>query len=525
MENKESRYRSLLSIKDLQKIPDDKALEKIGLLIDYSGDLEREDGIQRALELSDILLERNLNKNHRIELEYFLGNAWNILERIRRGVGKKEFSWEADEVEKSLIHFRRALHLFRTSQAKLSSDRVNEIHTNLGNHLTYVGRYISGIEFHDMVLQGNPKFGMAHGGKGCLLFYYGCALYDETWKHYMFHEAAANLKTALSLLLEGDAPRATFKKMLEQIPEELRKGKVKYNNDLNKLGKTIKEKQYKQWCLLERLFLNPLNDLGPYVEGAGDTLHLPSMVTNITKGPWYYSFYNQLKQEFVSARYLYYESISANHPHFSDKGVTLFDTLDYPAYSLHVEKIKLVYRTIYSLFDKIAYFINSYFKLPIKKKHVYFQTLWYKQQSKKNKKQNRNKELREEFRSRKNWSLRGLFWISKDFYENKQGFQETLEPTAREIYSIRNHLEHKYLKVHEYGPPGRKSLPWGTDDIAFSINRRNLCDKTLYLLKTAREALIYLSLAVYDEETKRRQVKHTKTMPSPLFFIDDKGKI
>jgi len=44
--------------------------------------------------------------------------------------------------------------------------------------------------------------------------------------------------------------------------------------------------------------------------------------------------YNQLKQEFVSARYLYYEGITSEAVHFSDKKVYLYDTLDAPVYSL-----------------------------------------------------------------------------------------------------------------------------------------------------------------------------------------------
>ena len=77
-----------------------------------------------------------------------------------------------------------------------------------------------------------------------------------------------------------------------------------------------------------------MNDLGPFPIAAHDVLCLPSIVVGIGEGPYYVGFYNQMKQEFTSARYLYYEAITTEKIHFSDKGVLLMNTLDYPSYSL-----------------------------------------------------------------------------------------------------------------------------------------------------------------------------------------------
>jgi len=89
--------------------------------------------------------------------------------------------------------------------------------------------------------------------------------------------------------------------------------------------------------------LNPLNDLGPHAIAAQDVLMLPPVVTHFWKVPTMpalQGMYNQLKQEFVSARYLYYEGTTSEALHLSDKDVRLYDTLDSPAYSLAVEKTK-----------------------------------------------------------------------------------------------------------------------------------------------------------------------------------------
>jgi hypothetical protein len=120
----------------------------------------------------------------------------------------------------------------------------------------------------------------------------------------------------------------------------------------------------------------------------------------------YHSFYNQMKQEFCSARYLFYESISNRNVHFSDKGNIIIDTLDYSTYSLNVEKIKIAFKLFYSILDKIAYLINSYFQLEHKSYNISFRKVWL----------DKNK-LNSKIEDKQNWGLRGLFWLCKDFSE------------------------------------------------------------------------------------------------------------
>jgi len=117
---------------------------------------------------------------------------------------------------------------------------------------------------------------------------------------------------------------------------------------------------YRKWVLDNNLFLNPLNDLRKEPLAATDPFHLPNIVTSINTGPKYQGMYNQMKQEFVSARFMLYEGITSQGTHFSDKDVLLINTWDYPAYSINIEKIKFAYRVAFSLFDKTAFFLNEY---------------------------------------------------------------------------------------------------------------------------------------------------------------------
>jgi hypothetical protein len=143
------------------------------------------------------------------------------------------------------------------------------------------------------------------------------------------------------------------------------------------LGDSVAEQEYRRWVLNERLFLNPLNDLGPHTIAARDILSLPDYVTDIKEPPTFTGFFNQMKQEFVSARWFLHECIRSHELHFSDRDVLLYNTLDWPSYSLAVERAKAAYRIAYSLFEKVAFFLNDYVKLAVDPSRVYFRSVWY----------------------------------------------------------------------------------------------------------------------------------------------------
>jgi len=206
-----------------------------------------------------------------------------------------------------------------------------------------------------------------------------------------------------------------------------------------------------------------------------------------------------LKQEFVSARWFYFEGINAEASHFSDHQVLLYNTLDYPALGIGVEKVKTAFRMSYSLLDKIAYFLNHYLKLAIPEKKISFRTLWREKDS---------GPVRAQFESSENWPFRGLYWLSKDMFE--KDFNDVTEPDARALHELRNHLEHKYVKVHSMSvpirQPDRSANDLFFDNFAHSISRHDLERRTQRLLKLTRSALIYLSLGMHREEQRRRAV-------------------
>lgn len=509
IDNKED-FDSLLTIRSLDSYSDDKSLEIIGNLIDSSLDFQRDDGIDTALSLADELFQRDLTEEKKATLHYFLANAWSNRQRLQRTTFEEEWEWEQEEIENEIIHFRLAIKygiLYKRGEpVALPTERQLQVWTNYGNLLSQVGRAAEGVECWDRALAIDPSFAMALGAKGRGLLFYSNHLCDDRHRGLFIKHAYKLLKKALEGNLHITA-RECFENDVNRLEEAFSREFLLSTVDLDSfsLGDSEQEIHYRRWCLNNRLFLNPLNDLGPYPIGAQDILSAPSIVTGIDEGPYYYGFFNQMKQEFVSARYLYYEGINDRDPHFSDKDVLLYNTLDYPSYCLAVEKVKMAYRTVYSLFDKIAFFLNKYLVLNIKERDVKFRTLWYV-------KKKRKYVLRDNFHHMANLPLRGLFWLSKDFYEQKEEFKNSIEPDAKDMSEIRNHLEHKYLKLHlgywskpdEHDPFSRGL----TDTLAYSLYRSEFEEKTLKLLKLARSALIYLSLTIQCEELKRNKERN-----------------
>jgi hypothetical protein len=391
--------------------------------------------------------------------------------------------------------------------------------------LDSLGRFVEAIPIWNQALEIKPRFGMARGNRGLALSTYARALFDPYHRAYFLVSAFRDLEFALSdeADFEGYSDveaKEQFQQRKRQISrlanadkleEELKPGDVS-------LGVSDDEKRYRAWALREGLFLNPLNDLGCHNVAATDSFVLPSFTTGIGEPPTWLGFFNQLKQEFVSARWFFYEGTQSTGSHLSDRDVKLYNTLDYPSYGLQVERLKIAFRMAYSLFDKIAYFLNDYAGLKIPEKQVYFRTVWYVLGKKK---------IRPEFEDLRNWPWRGVYWLSQDFFDEQ--LSTTAEPDALELHQIRNKLEHSYLKLHEIGS-GNSPGNLFHDRLAYSLSRHDFERKTLRVLRLARAALIYLSLGMDQEEARRNTGKKGKgdktatPMPMVLETWDDEWK-
>jgi len=517
-------YDALMKSQGFEEVSKETAIEMVGHLIDLSCDLNRALGTTRALEWCDMLEQRDLSNSEAALLAYFRANAWANRQREKRPDHMSTWAWEQPETQEQVLHLRRAVN--GPGFDELNALRRCQVLTNLANQLNTVGRFVDALEYWDRALAINADFGMALGNRGYGLVQYAKALYDQGHRALFLLRAHEGLSAALSSRAEYEGAyedaRAFFAKERIGVENAVDVARVSRSIDLHShsLGSSEEEWRYRRWCLQNRLFLNPLNDLGTHSIAGRDVLMLPNFVTPLEEPPTLIGFFNQMKQEFVSARWLFFEGAHATEVHFSDRDVRLYNTLDYPSYALAVEKVKAAYRIAYSIFDKIGFFLNEYMALGVEPQRVYFKTIWYQRY------EASNRPIRPEFEQSENWPFRGLFWLSKDLFDEE--FRAITEPDAQALYEIRNHLEHKYLKIHEMFVPTadrESSDSWLTDRLAYSVRREDLKAKTLRLLKLSRAGLIYLSLGMNRVELRRKKAKgESLVVPMSLDVWEDDWK-
>jgi hypothetical protein len=526
----EQLYHTLLNETDYLNLDNDAFLDQISKLIDLSFYRKNQEGFDLAISQFNHFFRRNLSDIEKGISYYFLANA--ISDKVGLKIKQNDvlLKWENPEIEKEILFYRLALKYLQLAMEKDAfphnksenekyhcKNRYCQICTNLGNLMDNIGRFVEAIEFRNCALAVDPNFGMALGSKGLSYSWYAPYLYDRGHQAIFGHTSYHLLKKALTCELEHGASES-YHQAISYLQSKLPTVYLEKDLDLQSFsfGKTREEKKYRTWCLDNYLFLNPLNDIGSYPVAASDVLSIPTIVTDIKEGPNSQILFNQLKQEFVTARYLYYQGISRKTVHFSDKDVLLFDTEDFPVYSKSAEEMKMSFRICYSILDKIAFFLNYYFNLDINERDINFKTIWYTPQKSKNNKRTKGSKkselhIRRNFSEKNNLPLLGLFWISKDLFTKNILFREALEPEAKEWYEIRNHLEHKFLRLqlinHEI--PLNTSSFFGkvNKSLVYSLEVHDFERKTLKLIKTVRASLIYLVLAMryeeYDREKKR----------------------
>ncbi len=476
----------------------DEKLEKLGLEIDLATDNNDQERLEQLLLDCDSFMNNEISENRSL-LYFYKANCYAALRVFERKVNNDIWSWQQDRQISEVLNLRRAVAEIGFKQ--LNKGMQCKILTNIANGLSSLGRTVESIAYYDKVLSLIDNFAMAVGNKAIGLFHYGQHLYDYGHRGIFFFHANKDLSRfgTEALLWDSGIQQDALEDFIgyrDFIGGVLKDIEFDSSFDFNNfsLGENEKEQDYRKWCLQNKLFINPLNDVLCATIAAKDILHLPSHVYAVGEEPRFPKYFNLLKQEFIVARHILYEFNTSDFDHYSDNDVLLENGLDGVHFGYRNELLKNSLRVSYSIFDKIALFLNDYMSIGLKVDGVNFRSIWGTYDKKKQK-----LEIRSCFLNSENWLLRGLYFLSKDLYA--PNFHDVAEPEARELHNIRKMAEHRYLGIQEY--------PAQVDDTEYLkyITVNDLADKALKMLKLSREALIYLSLAMYKEECKREEAR------------------
>ena len=482
----------LLPQASLAHLPAQEALDKLALFVDAAGDTGHRAGLEHAIKLAATIRPQCPAAKMAV-LDYFEGNVWSCLRKLNHREGKDPWAWRQPELVQEVMCFRRALN----GSARLPLDRQLPMLTNLGNIMSHLGRPVEALAYYDRAMALYPKYGMTLGNRAQATVFYSRYHYDRGHQYVFLARARDDFTEALKYPAEPGAHEAFRARLAEFDERKLTSHLKDFNLTRHSLGRLAPERRFRQWALKERLFLNPVNDLGPFPIAGRDILQLPNIVTRLEQGPTFHGFFNQLKQEYAAARWFCYEALSAKGSpkeinDIADRQLMLVDAQDCARFGLQLEKLKLAFRAAYSLLDKIAFFLNAYLDLGLDLTRVNFRSVWF--QDANPRKQQLHPKLPQD-----NAPLRGLFWLSRDFVEANPDFASAMEPDAQAIATIRNHLEHRFLRVSEMGA----QEIW-KEDIGYDLSPASLRDRTLRLLRSARAATIYLVLAMNTYEALHR---------------------
>ncbi|WP_319759099.1 LA2681 family HEPN domain-containing protein [Maridesulfovibrio sp.] len=407
------------------------------------------------------LLERYQRVNYVFEslsdeaqFYYTLGNCSQELFNYHN------LDWFSDKLSKAVIFFRKALYVVRQIDFPSEAERYLKscIATNLGNNLSSQGRAFCCIPFWDDALKyfENP---VAIISKAQNELFIADVLYDQG--HRAFHYFAAyqlinlGLKSQDQLYPEQKlaySKESQFIKFKEWFEVNYRLEDFEYFETYEGECVTRKEKEYLRWCGDNKLFINDLNDVSCFEIAYQDILSLPSFSYDINTALtmheklMYHGNFDELKNDYCYARYLVFtaRNIPSEQKHFSNSTYPHIEDMSHSITNLKASHYKSAFKTLYSLFDKIAYFMHRFCDLnDIGDDHkVDFDKVFKDLKSRKKWKPHTK------LKSSHNCFIHALFFILKDIRDvDGSTVHRYLDPDAQEFFKIRNFIEHRSLKI------------------------------------------------------------------------------
>jgi|GEM_PF-4485587 len=435
----------------------------------------------------DEVIQSESRSQDRIRLFYTKANLHSALYQMVHQDKNTVWDWEDDHLEQEVLSRRLAIR--ESSWSQLSRLRKAWNLVNLGNVMNSIGRPISAIDYHDTALNCYPGFGMARLNRSFAAIEISKYDYDPSHQQFIAWHANKEIKKCLRLRIEPHAR--------EHARDQIDSLQKKYGRDWldSKLPESpsvtfssTEEHSYREWCLKNKLYLNTLNDFPGGWIASHDIVSSPSVTCKLGEIPWLFQVFNSIVQEFASARFNLWNAMQQNGVHFSDHDVHIAELGDGIVHSHQIEQLKLSFRAIWSIFDKVSMIARTHWDMNVPIRACSLKSIWYP-----------NGEvargISDDLIKKRNWLLRGLFWLSLDLYDPNKQFSTALDPEFKDIYELRNRLEHRFVQVSE-----NTDSPWSPGDpnqVQSTIALNDLFRRIMVAAKLARESIILLSFSIH----------------------------
>lgn len=398
---------------------------------------------------------------HEAHYYYNLGNCYSKLYSVRKN------EWYSDDLMKAVISYRKALHAlpkidWRESEGNIKKcDNLRSmIETNLANNLSSQGRALCCIPHYDKAISidNNPVAVMC---KATNELFISDSLYDSGHSEYHYFVAyelvVKGLDNINALYPEQRVPLEEGGRLLEfkeWFDEFYETSAFDYFKEYTEDFTSKKHRAYLEWCAKNRLFLNDLNDVCEYPIAYQDVFSLPPFIQKLNgslsmhEELSYHGNYDELKSDYCYARYLIFSSkdIPEDSMQMFNSTFQHVEDMAYSINNLKTAQYKSAFRTVYSLFDKVAYLISRFFDLNDLRhdKKISMDNL-FRDFTGGNKEWKPHRKLK----NSDNHFIHALFYILKDIRKvgNSDSVTKWLDPNAAAFAEIRNAMEHRSLKI------------------------------------------------------------------------------
>ncbi|MGI2177337.1 LA2681 family HEPN domain-containing protein [Shewanella frigidimarina] len=390
------------------------------------------------------------------QFHYILGNAHSLLYVPQLN------EWYDPNLNKVIIHFKKALNALKNSNVddEYQITLKSKIETNYGNYLSQQGRFMCAKRHwrNAIDLDNQPIAHTAMYDNELYLSRY--TLYDEP--KAIYHQFLAYKSLCERMKLPNNQARFNDSDYIfdDNRTQDFKLGFEEqytldhFNHFYKKNDKELNKKEiaYLNWCGKNNLFIDDLEiDDHPEVIRP-DSLSLPSFSSRLNmtlayhEDLVYHANFDEIKSDFCYARYLIFSAsnIPNETVNFFNNTFTKTDDLTHTIDNIKAQQLKSAFKTLYALFDKIAYFISHFYDLNDidKDKQISFENLFKRRGSNEWKPHDKLKESTNQF-------IHALFYILKDLRDIKdqESVSDWLNPELVKIYEIRNYIEHRSFKI------------------------------------------------------------------------------
>ena len=402
---------------------------------------------------------------------------------------------------RAVFHFRTAIEYYESEtenkneeKKKIADHIAMKSHVNLGNIMRTVGRYIFAIDSYNNALLIDNGFAMASLNLSHALLDYSqlqIKKYEQQYYHHAaYHYYQQTIKCRINLeepsYIDGLARR------MRLFHPEYIDGFLTQELKLPAFNVIAQEEiDYRMHLQLCNLFLDGCGEILREPCFAVDSIVLPEGVLAGEKSE-FYGLFNQIKAEYIHGRYLWYATTVEilETPNYIEQQNDFVCVGDDSVFTVKDTLLRLAYRALYSVFDKIGYFMNFYFNVGLKGNNISFKNIW--------RKKNASRPL---MLPTPNAGISALYWLQKDLYDESE--MDTTSPLSIRMAEMRNDMEHNALisvgSLSKVNPQAK---------ITKYVMDGQIEQNVYKIMKLLREAIVYLAIAVNEDVKTKEATQH-----------------